>query len=74
MSANKALRSRISSDGSTCIDPDYYWQELDNAPHGVKVQLLSIYGVAVYGTLSGAAIKTGFWQYWAPLPKVKKEQ
>ncbi len=57
---------------STCVaavDPDYYWQPLNNCPRGVKVQLLSIEGVAVYGNYDG---KDPFWTHWAPLPKKPK--
>jgi hypothetical protein len=67
------MNCKISSDGTTCVDYSYYWQPLDTAPHGVKVQMLSKYGVAAYGTLSPSTIADGFWVMWAPLPKLKKE-
>jgi len=60
---------KISSDGSTGIDTDYYWIEIDSTtPRGVKLQLLSISGVATYGNYTGDT----FWTHWAPLPKRKK--
>lgn len=67
------MTHKISSDGSTCVDTAYYWQELDTAPQGVKVQLLSKHGVAAYGTVTPSTISTGFWINWAPLPKLKKD-
>lgn len=48
------------------VDLDYYWQPMETCPRGVKVQLLGIGGVAVYGTYDG---KNKDWQGWAPLPK-----
>ena len=60
---------RIDSTKTTAVDPDYYWQSLDSCPRGVKVQLLSIEGVAVYGQYDG---KDSFWTHWAPLPKKPK--
>lgn len=65
---------KISTDGSTCVDTTYYWQPLETAPHGVKLQLLSKYGVAVYGVLSATQVATGFWESWSPLPKRKPQQ
>lgn len=60
---------KTSSDGSTAIDTDYYWLEVGaDTPRGVKLQLLSISGVATYGQYNGDS----FWTHWAPLPKRKK--
>jgi hypothetical protein len=67
------MSCKISGDGKACVDHDYYWRPLDTAPHGVKVQLLSIYGVAAHGLLSPAIIEEGFWIGWTPLPKRRKE-
>lgn len=67
------MNARISSDGAACVDPDYFWQPISTAPHGVKVQLLSRYGVAAYGTITPNTIPVGFWTHWAPLPKLRKE-
>ena len=67
------MTDKISSDGAACVDHDYFWRPLHTAPHGVKVQMLSKYGVAAYGTLSPSTIADGFWVMWAPLPKLKKE-
>jgi hypothetical protein len=67
------MTHKISSDGSTCVDTEYYWQQLTTAPHGVKVQLLSKHGVAAYGSVTPSTISVGFWTHWAPLPKLKRE-
>lgn len=64
---------KTSSDGAACVDTNYYWQPLDTAPHGVKVQLLSKHGVAAYGSVTPSTISVGFWTHWAPLPKLKRE-
>ena len=63
------MTDKISGDGVACVDHSYYWRSLTSAPHGVKVQLLSKFGVAVYGVLTPATIAEGFWIAWAPLPK-----
>lgn len=66
-----ADRVRISKDGSTAIDPDYYWRDIDgDTPRGVKLQLLTEGGVAVYGQITGKG-DDGFTR-WAPLPKQRK--
>ena len=57
---------RVSTDGSTAVDPDYYWNEdMRACPRGVKLQLLGKGGVAVYMEYHGDP----FWVGWAPLPK-----
>lgn len=63
------MAEKISGDGVACVDQDYYWRKLDTAPSGVKVQLLSKFGVAVYGIVTPSALEDGFWIAWAPLPK-----
>ena len=68
------MTDKISGDGVACVDHDYFWRPIETAPHGVKLQLLSIYGVATHGLLSPAIIEDGFWMGWTPLPKLKKEK
>ena len=72
-SAQKGTNDKISGDGAACVDHDYFWRPIETAPHGVKLQLLSIYGVASHGLLSPAIIEDGFWMGWTPLPKKRKE-
>lgn len=67
------MNARISSDGAACVDPDYFWQPISTAPHGVKVQALSKYGVAAYSVITQQELKRGFWTHWAPVPKLKRE-
>jgi hypothetical protein len=67
------MTDKISGDGAAYVDHDYYWRPLETAPHGVKLQLLSIYGVASHGLLSPAIIEDGFWIGWTPLPKRRKD-
>ena len=56
-------------DNKVAVDANYFWQEMDTCPQGVKVQLLNAGSVAIYGTYDG---KYSYWLGWAPLPKRKK--
>jgi hypothetical protein len=60
----------IDSTGAAAVDQDYFWKEIESCPRGVKVQLLSSGGVAMYGQYNG---KDKFYTHWAPLPKVKNK-
>lgn len=62
-----------TKDGAAIVDTDYYWQPIDTCPMSAKVQLLSRYGIAVYGEYHGKN-EGNFWTHWAPLPKKRKEQ
>lgn len=64
---------QLSSDGAAIVDTTYYWQPIETCPTSAKVQLLSRYGVAVYGTYHGNN-EDNFWTHWAPLPKKRKEE
>lgn len=61
---------RESADKVAIIDDEYFWQPMDTCPRSKKVQLLTIGGVAVYGSYDG---KNTSWLAWAPLPKIPKE-
>lgn len=50
------------------VDPGYWWRPMSTCPHGKKVQLLNLGGVAVYGTVTARSL--GDWKGWAPLPNV----
>lgn len=63
---------KTSSDGNAAVDHDYFWLDIKDAPQGVKVQLLSVYGVAAYGVITDSTKKLGFWTHWCPLPKLRK--
>lgn len=57
----------LNSSHTVAVATDYYWIPInDDTPRGVKLQLLSIGGVATYGTYNG---KDKFFTHWAPLPK-----
>jgi|GEM_PF-6842535 len=57
--------------GEVAIDANYFWQPMDTCPLNVKVQLLGLGGVAVYGKFNG---KDDFWQGWCPMPKRRSDE
>lgn len=63
------MNVRLNRDRSVAVDLDYYWQPMSTCPLGVKVQMLTTLGVAVYGNYSG---NQKGWDGWAPLPKRMK--
>ena len=64
------MNYKLNKDASVAVATDYYWIPIDeNTPRGVKLQLLGIGGVAVYGSWDG---RSRFWTHWAPLPKLPK--
>lgn len=60
------MTHKISSDGTTAVDPSYYWQHLDTAPRGVSIWLLTKYGKAIDGQWLGQDDVVG----WCPKPKI----
>lgn len=52
------------------VSPAYEWQPIETAPIGVKLQLKTKHGVAVYGHVS--ASNKGGYTDWAPLPFTRK--
>lgn len=61
------MTHKISTDRSTAVAQDYFWQPIATCPISVKVQLLGNGGVAQYGVYHG---KDDFWVAWAPLPRI----
>lgn len=59
------MTHKISSDGSTAVDPNYYWQDLRTAPRGVSLWLLTKYGKPIDGQYTGQKDIVG----WCPKPK-----
>lgn len=57
---------KISGDGTTAVDPDYYFKCLSTCPRGVSVWLLTKYGRAIDGQYSGQKDIVG----WCPKPKI----
>ena len=57
----------INNAGTVAVATDYYWNPVTQAtPRGVKLQLLTVGGVAIYGLWMGEATH---YTHWAPLPK-----
>lgn len=62
----------INTSNTAAVAVDTYWLPIDaETPRGVKLQLLSIGGVAQYSVLQQ---DTKFFTHWCPLPKRKNEQ
>ena len=60
----------INTAGTVAVATDTYWLPIDkDTPRSVKLQLLSIGGVAQYGVLQA---DTSFYTDWCPLPKKQK--
>lgn len=60
--------TQLDSTKTAVVDPDYFWQPMSTCPHGHKVQLLNLGGVACYGTVTARSLQD--WRGWAPLPKI----
>jgi hypothetical protein len=56
----------LNGNKTVAVATDTYWQPMDTCPKGVKIQLLGIGDVAVYGEYDG---RNRFWKGWSPLPK-----
>lgn len=66
------MTHHINTEKTVAVAEDYYWQEIDeNTPRGVKVQLLNLGGVAVYGHWQPSY--KGSFTHWAPLPRIKEK-
>jgi hypothetical protein len=60
----------INTAGTVAVATDTYWLPIDkDTPRSVKLQLLSIGGVAQYGNLQA---DTSFYTHWCPVPKKPK--
>ncbi len=58
----------INTDHTAAVALDYYWLPIDaDTPRGVKIQLLTRGGVAVYGHYTEA--QSEHFTDWAPMPK-----
>lgn len=57
----------ISQNKNVAVALDYYWMPIgEDTPRGVKLQLLTVGGVAIHGQYDG---KMTWATHWAPLPK-----
>lgn len=60
----------INSTNTVAVATDTFWIPIDaDTPRSVKLQLLSIGGVAQYGALQS---DTTFYTHWCPVPKKPK--
>lgn len=60
----------INSTKTVAVATDTFWMPIDkDTPRSVKLQLLSIGGVAQYGNLQA---DTSFYTHWCPVPKKPK--
>jgi len=61
----------LNSAKTVAVATDTYWIPIDkDTPRSVKLQLLSIGGVAQYSVLQA---DTSFYTHWCPLPKKRNE-
>ena len=47
------MTTDLDSTRSATVDHTYHWQPMATCPKGSKVQLLTRYGCAIYGTWTG---------------------
>ena len=60
----------INTNHAVAVATDTFWMPIDkDTPRSVKLQLLSIGGVAQYGNLQA---DTSFYTHWCPVPKKPK--
>jgi hypothetical protein len=61
------MNHKLNSSKTVAVSIDTYWIPIDEkTPKGVKLQLLSIGGVAQYSVLQQ---DTSFFTHWCPVPK-----
>ena len=60
--------TQLDSTRTAVIDAEYFWRPMSTCPHGHKVQLLNLGGVACYGSVTARSLQD--WRGWAPLPKI----
>lgn len=64
------MNHTLNSAKTVAVATDTYWIPIDkDTPRGVKLQLLSIGGVAQYSVFNG----DHFWTHWCPLPKKRTQ-
>ena len=62
----------LNSAKTVAVSTDVFWNPIDTAPRGVKIQLCNKKsGVATYGYIGTQEL---YFDHWAPLPKFTKEQ
>ena len=61
-----------NKDNTVSVNTECFWEDIESCPRSRKVQLLSKYGVAVYGEYY-VNNQDNFWTHWAALPKKRKQ-
>lgn len=57
----------LNNEKTVAVATDYYWIPIGpDTPRGVKLQLLTVGGVAIHGIYDG---RITWVSHWAPLPK-----
>jgi hypothetical protein len=59
----------LNKDRSVAVG-DYYFEWMSSCPLGVKVQLLTPHGIAIYGTVTEKT--RGDYRGWAPVPRIRE--
>jgi hypothetical protein len=63
---------KLDSTRAAVVAQDYYWMPIDSAtPTNVKILLLGRGGVASLGHYTCRPNETQFWEFWAPLPRMR---
>ena len=63
---------RLSADGTTAIDTEVSYYPMNTCPNGVKVQLHTNGGVALYGNIRSMK-EAAFYKGWRPVPAGLKD-
>lgn len=63
------IEYRLSSDGTTAVDPNYFYRTMDSCPVNASVWLLTKYGKAIDGVYRGEPDIVG----WCPKAKIPPE-
>jgi hypothetical protein len=63
---------KLDSTRAAVVAQDYYWMPIDSStPTNVKILLLGRGGVASLGHYTCRPNETQFWEFWAPLPRMR---
>ena len=62
---------KLNADQTVAVSQEVYWQSMESCPTGLKLQLLSIGGIAMYGTYRKG---DDFYVGWSPVPAIRKTE
>jgi hypothetical protein len=61
------MTHKLNQDKTVAVAVDYFWIPIGtDTPRGVKLQLLTVGGIAIHGIFDG---KMNWVTHWAPLPR-----